>query len=264
MEKEKLINEIDQTVESIKSHINRIKNDHNQAHKLDVDLLIEKSRKLYDALINLDALIIGFDIETMEEIEQETITIKDEEEIDTIDKKLEEEKSEANELKEEKVHLPEKEIQVEKEIIEEEKVERTTEEKEEIEIMSVEYEDGVIEEKDEIQEKSTIDLFSTTGEPTLGDKLKTDKQPTVADKITKSTINELREAIGINEKFLFINELFNCDLNRYNKIIDELDQLPTLEGVNTYMLELKIQSQWADDNPALIKLTEMLHRKFIN
>jgi hypothetical protein len=53
-------------------------------------------------------------------------------------------------------------------------------------------------------------------------------------------------------------------MSRYNKIIDELDHLATLEGVNTYMLELKIQSQWQDDNEALIKLTQLLHRKFVN
>jgi len=235
MEKEKLINEIDQTVESIKSHINRIKKDHNQAHKLDVDLLIEKSRKLYDALISLDALIIGFDIETVQEAGQDMSVIKDEEETDTFDKNFEEETVEDEEIKEEAVHFPEKEIKVEKEIIEEERVEEITEKKEELESTTVRDEDAMIEEKDEILEKSTIDLFTTTAEPTLGDKLKTDEQPTIADKITKSTINELREAIGINEKFLFINELFNGDLNRYNKIIDELDQLPTMEGVNTYI-----------------------------
>jgi hypothetical protein len=122
--------------------------------------------------------------------------------------------------------------------------------------------DQAIAPEEKKETKSTIDLFSTSAEPSLGDRFKSNDQITIADKITKEYINELREAIGINEKFLFINELFNGDMARYNKIIDELDALKTIEGVNTYMLELKIQSQWKDSNEALIKLTELLHRKF--
>jgi len=77
----------------------------------------------------------------------------------------------------------------------------------------------------------------------------------------KSQISNIREAIGINDKFLFINELFNGDLGRYNKIIDDINELPTKKGVETYLLELKIQFQWADDNEAFLKLRELIERK---
>jgi len=77
-----------------------------------------------------------------------------------------------------------------------------------------------------------------------------------------SSITNIREAIGINEKFLFINELFNGDLSRYNKILDDINELTTKKGVDTYLLELKIQFQWADENDAYIKLRELLDRKF--
>ncbi|MCB2207177.1 MAG: hypothetical protein KQH67_02670 [Bacteroidetes bacterium] len=292
MEKEKLINEIGHTIESIKTHVNRIKSEHYKVHKVDVDLLIEKTRQVYDQLINLDGMQKPFEKKTVEEVEKkiEVITASKEPEQEMPEKKLEEASSSVDEMPEVMIDPEEQEEETlvredeKKASIEETQKHFKPEEQEEETIINVLKKDvpdekpgehikpaadEIIKKVDipnekEMRPKSTIDLFSTSAEPTLSDRLKKTEQPTIADKITKNTINELRKAIGINEKFLFINELFNGDMSRYNKIIDELDQLATLEGANTYMLELKIQSQWQDDNEALIKLTELLHRKFVN
>jgi len=251
MEKEKLILEIDRTLESIKTHISRIKNDPDKVHKMDMDLLIEKTRDIYDKLIQLDGLTITFETEIPHQNEAE---IEETETMEAVDIKVEEiEKEEA------KAEITEEDIKVEvhvEEIVDEveEQIEEAQEKKE--------FREDFLEEKEET-EKSTIDLFTSSAGPTLSDTYSEGEQPTIADKINKEGVNELREAIGINEKFLFINELFNGDLGRYNKVIDELDELSTIEGVNTYVLELKIQSQWADDNIALIKLTDLLNRKFV-
>ena len=255
MEKEKLISEIDRTLESIKTHISRIKNDSDKVHKMDMDLLIEKTRDIYDKLIQLDGLTITFETEIPHQNEKE---IEETETIEAVDIKVEEiEKEEAK--AEEEAEITEEDSKVEvhvEEIVDEveEQIEEAQEKKE--------FREDFLEEKEET-EKSTIDLFTSSAGPTLSDTFSEGEQPTIADKINKEGVNELREAIGINEKFLFINELFNGDLGRYNKVIDELDELTTIEGVNTYALELKIQSQWADDNIALIKLTDLLNRKFV-
>jgi len=71
MEKEKLISEIDRTLESIKTHISRIKNDPDKVHKMDMDLLIEKTRDIYDKLIQLDGLTITFETEIPHQNEKE-------------------------------------------------------------------------------------------------------------------------------------------------------------------------------------------------
>ena len=290
MKKEKLINEIDLITESIRRHVKRLKSDGHRVHKMDIDLLIEKTRQLYDQLINLDGITIPFETSMAEESEEEMeVKITEqhiEEEVlveETVDESMKEEMPEGMIDPEEQeaetvIQGAEKEEFIEEiqEPVEPEEQEvETLMHKREEEILTEMHDEQTesvgekIAEKDQAiapeekkETKSTIDLFSTSAEPSLGDRFKNDNQITIADKITKDYINELREAIGINEKFLFINELFNGDMARYNKIIDELDALKTMEGVNTYMLELKIQSQWTDDNQALIKLTELLHRKF--
>lgn len=108
---------------------------------------------------------------------------------------------------------------------------------------------------------SSIDLFSVGSEPTIFDKISYEKEPSIADKMRQSGIADLRQGIGINEKFLFINELFNGDMGKYNKALDELNEMKTKEGVATYFIELKIHNQWQDDNDAYIKFKELLERK---
>ena len=109
MEKEKLITEIDLTLESIRAHIKRIKNDSNNVHKMDMDLLIEKTRNVYDKLIRLDGLTILFETEIPQQLEPE---IEETETEEAVVVKVEEiVKEEAN--AEEKAEIMEEDAKVE-------------------------------------------------------------------------------------------------------------------------------------------------------
>lgn len=110
--------------------------------------------------------------------------------------------------------------------------------------------------------QSAFDLFTASAEKTIGDQFDSNDESSIAQKMQKSKITDLKQAIGINEKFLFINELFNGDLGRYNKAIDEFNELNTQRGVDTHLLELKIHNQWQEDNEAFMKLKSLLDRKF--
>ena len=72
-------------------------------------------------------------------------------------------------------------------------------------------------------------------ESPVGERFHAGEELSIAERMQKSSISNIREAIGINEKFLFINELFNGDLGRYNKILDDINELPTKKGVDTYL-----------------------------
>ncbi len=97
---------------------------------------------------------------------------------------------------------------------------------------------------------------------TLGERLQQEQDPTLADKLQHSALNSLQSAIGINDKFLFVNELFNGSMEKYNHSIANLDDLKTLNGALIYLNELRIELQWNSSNEAYKKLLELVHRKF--
>ena len=110
--------------------------------------------------------------------------------------------------------------------------------------------------------QTTYDLFSGSGDNAIAERFQSKEETSIAEKMQKSQFSNIREAIGINEKFLFINELFNGDMGRYNKILDDINELTTKQGVDTFLFELKIQFQWADDSEAYKRLKELVDRKF--
>lgn len=85
---------------------------------------------------------------------------------------------------------------------------------------------------------------------------------TLAAKLQQKPINELRTAIGINDKFLFVNELFGGSMEKYNRSIENLDDMKTLNGTLIYLNELKVELQWNSSNEAYQKLLNLIHRKF--
>lgn len=117
------------------------------------------------------------------------------------------------------------------------------------------------------------DLFSFTEKETLADKFKESgnsvhhkltsekAEKTVAEKISKGSLTDLRSAIGINDKFLFINELFRGDMQEYNKTIDKLNHFNLPAPALEYLEEVKSQFGWDENGPACQKLAELLKRK---
>lgn len=97
---------------------------------------------------------------------------------------------------------------------------------------------------------------------TLGERLQQQQDPTLADKLQHSALNSLQSAIGINDKFLFVNELFNGSMEKYNRSIANLDDLKTLNGALIYLNELRVELQWNSSNEAYKKILELVHRKF--
>jgi hypothetical protein len=293
MKKEKLFSDIENNLKTFRVHFKNIKKESYKLHPIDVDILKKKTLNIYESLTAIETILK----ESPEKVEKtfhlpevtpkgeisekvteaEKAIINDEEE---TEQKIEleikttetsEEKTENPEMSEtpepEKEFIPsatittDMEIKQEKEkVVEEKPIEDPDDLKPEAESQTFQKPDVTFDEKKETT-KSTVDLFSDNATVTLGDKLGSKDQSSIADKMQKSQVNDLRQAIGINEKFLFINELFNGDLGRYNRVIDELNELKTQEGINAYLIELKVANQWPDKNDAYLKLKTLLDRK---
>jgi len=277
--KEKLFQNIENNLDTLQVHIKKMQKENFNLHSIDVDLLKKKTLDLYEKLHELDIEVAesrgARSINLPEkmpkaEIPEKTSTQFADKEVhetvlkDEVKNTLQEKTTEV----EVKTEIPKKEIIEEKPIftpvVEDEPVKPETNEdpvskvSEEVGIENPEP-TNVEEERDATQ--SAFDLFSAGGEATVADKLGSNDETSVADRMQKQQVIDLRQAIGINEKFLFINELFNGDMGRYNKAIDELNDLKTQQGINTYLLELKVANQWSEENEAYLKFKSLLERK---
>ena len=117
-----------------------------------------------------------------------------------------------------------------------------------------------IPERDRVHGNDEAEFELSTGE-TLGEKMMGNDN-SLAAKLQQAPGRDLKSFIGINDKFLFVNELFGGSMEKYNKSIENLNDLKTLNGAMIYLNELKIELQWNSSNEAYQKLRELVSRKY--
>jgi hypothetical protein len=103
----------------------------------------------------------------------------------------------------------------------------------------------------------------TKKQDAIGDMFsETRPQETVSDKMQKDKIRSLKVAIGINDKFYFINELFDGNLNDYSKVIDELDTLSSYDEAKKYLEDQLRQRNWDPGSEAVLQIQGFVERKY--
>ena len=103
--------------------------------------------------------------------------------------------------------------------------------------------------------------FEISSNETLGESM-IDDDNSLNAKYQHTPVNDLKTAIGLNDKFLLVNELFGGSMEKYNKSIDNLNDLKTLNGAMIYLNELKVELQWNSSNEAYKKLWTLVAQKF--
>lgn len=124
--------------------------------------------------------------------------------------------------------------------------------------------------------KPEPDLFSTTiGGFTISDKLKEEKvtlneklqqdRPggTLSSRLHENPIKDLKSSIGINEKFLFINALFNGSMQDYAAAITELNQFNNYEEALKFIDILKFKYNWDTNSDAYHKIMDFVRRRYL-
>ncbi|GAA4313483.1 hypothetical protein [Nibribacter koreensis] len=109
------------------------------------------------------------------------------------------------------------------------------------------------------------DRFQTEQKPSLNDRLKqtTASTSSLSDRNQEQKIGTLREAISINQRFSFINELFDGDNMAYHAAIKQLDEQPTAEEAKRVLVEeIGSHYNWSKKEEHVQKLTRLIERKF--
>jgi hypothetical protein len=96
----------------------------------------------------------------------------------------------------------------------------------------------------------------------LNDKLKQGKTELV--EILKETpIKDLRKAVGINDRFLFINELFRGDETMYERSIKTINSFNIYAEAEYWISrELKLKLGWNNDHGTVQHFDQLVKRRF--
>jgi hypothetical protein len=263
--------EISIVMESLKEQFDMINNHETQIPQIEVDIFMRNIQKLYENTIYLNKLNSSGEQNELKKTMQSEI-VETSSDIQIATDQTEEIASEIKEVEEveEVVQLeptmfsenPTPPFQKE---IKEAKISPKEEEKTEDILFSnekVDDFDDLIE-----SESKNLDLFTNikaADEITdLNKKLAEARNShSIVEKLQNKRIENLKSVIGINDKFYFINELFNGNAQKYEDIIYTLNNFKKLEDAMQYFSTLKYRFSWDEESEAYEKLTKMLERKF--
>jgi hypothetical protein len=81
-------------------------------------------------------------------------------------------------------------------------------------------------------------------------------------KISHTKIIDLKRSIAMNDRFIFIKELFNNDFDTYNRYINDLNGCENMQQAEQYLVQLKQQYEWDEENETVRYFLELVGRKF--
>ncbi len=83
-----------------------------------------------------------------------------------------------------------------------------------------------------------------------------------ATNVQKPPVSDLKSTIGINDKFLFTNELFKGNMQEYSIAIQQLNTCDTLESAMLYFQSLQQLYNWDPKNETQKRLLELVDRRY--
>lgn len=107
-------------------------------------------------------------------------------------------------------------------------------------------------------EELTVDKVEQTVS-TLNDKLQESRSNNLQEKIQKSKLKDIQSAIGINDQFLFIRELFESNTEEYKSAINYIN---TQDDYNKIISHFNKFPKWDNEDVTVIQFFDLIKRKF--
>ncbi len=103
---------------------------------------------------------------------------------------------------------------------------------------------------------------STARPESLNEKLKQSKIE-LSDMLTEVPVRDLKKAIGVNDRFLFINELFRGDEAMYERSIKTINNFSIYPEAQYWIeRELKVKIGWKESDPIVQQFDQLVKRRF--
>src|SRR5258705_2714939 len=103
---------------------------------------------------------------------------------------------------------------------------------------------------------------ATAQAESLNDKLKQGKTELI-EVFKETPVKDLRKAVGINDRFLFIKELFRGDESMYERSIKTINSFNIYAEAEYWISrELKTKLGWSKDQPSVQHFDQLVKRRF--
>jgi hypothetical protein len=130
-----------------------------------------------------------------------------------------------------------------------------------------------VEVKEEIKAPASVEVPKVVETPSvqqhampssLNEKLQQSQQQktSLAEKLQKKPISDLKTAIGLNQKFLFMNDLFEGENAAYNEALNLLNNFSSMDDAKNYLLTLGTKYNWDLESDSVVQFTDLVERRY--
>lgn len=99
--------------------------------------------------------------------------------------------------------------------------------------------------------------------PSLNEKLYQQKAE-VGESLNKEPLKDIKKAIGVNDRFIFITELFRGDEAMYERSLKTINHFTIFPEAEFWIQrELKLKLGWLEDHPLVKQFDQLVRRRFL-
>lgn len=88
-------------------------------------------------------------------------------------------------------------------------------------------------------------------------------EKTVTSTANRQPISNIKSAIGINEKFIYLKELFKNNVTDYNEALEKLNNFDSYSDAEDCFQDMKTKYSWDPESKSFQGLAELLNRRYL-
>ncbi len=91
------------------------------------------------------------------------------------------------------------------------------------------------------------------------------KATELSEKLSEMPIPDLTKGMSINDRLLYMNELFGRDMSKLDEVLRALNNLPSLDSAKSYLMGVATQFNWGDEDRSEIaqSFIKLVRRRFV-
>ena len=99
---------------------------------------------------------------------------------------------------------------------------------------------------------------------TINDKIQIEVTPTIADQLKNDKIASLKSDLSINQKYMFINELFDGNTDNFNASVEKLETCTSYkEAFNMIENDFAKSNHWKKESDVVDSFLNVVKRRFV-